>query len=444
MKRTGRMSDIEQQGRATGGRATGTSGSPILSRRNIAVVVAIAVLVTWPLVWPAPWPYAAVACLCLVMVVLSAKKSDAEKLADRAETGAAAWPDSAMKAAVNAVPQPAIILDARGVVRFVNDGAAETFPAARTGDPFTLSFRAPRIGEAVRHFPQAEVVEFEHRDNAQSRIFAVCFNPVRLPGNASTFMLALFEDRTERLVIDRMRSDFIANASHELRTPLASVSGFIETLLGPARNDPVASERFLHIMQEQAARMRRLIDDLLALSRAEMKSHRRPKDIVDLVMAARYVRDALDPVARDLGVSLEVDLPAAPVEVLGERDDLVQVLENLVENAIKYGAAGKRVLIAVAPHSPESRFATVKVRDWGPGIASEHQPRLTERFYRVDAEVSRQNKGTGLGLAIAKHILTRHGGRLNVESKPGSGATFTISLPARETNKDEVLQAVSA
>jgi two-component system phosphate regulon sensor histidine kinase PhoR len=232
---------------------------------------------------------------------------------------------------------------------------------------------------------------------------------------------------SERKSADRVRVDFVANASHELRTPLASLAGFIETLQGPARDDTVARDRFLGIMREQAERMSRLVNDLLSLSRIEMKAHVRPSDNVDLVAVVRHVVDALEPLARDLGVTIKTETPASTVRVVGDGDELTQVFENLIENACKYGQSGKRVVVMVAVG--EGGAPTVSVRDFGPGIPAEHQPRLTERFYRVDLEDSRRHRGTGLGLAIVKHILARHQARMTVESKLGEGATFTVSFP---------------
>ena len=224
-----------------------------------------------------------------------------------------------------------------------------------------------------------------------------------------------------------MRADFVANVSHELRTPLAALTGFIETLQGPARDDPAARERFLGIMQAQAWRMARLIDDLLSLSRIELRAHQRPDTPVDLVPIVRQVADGLQTLARDRDVAVEITAPAEPLMVPGDRDELTRLFENLIENGLKYGASGKRVEIAIAPDGKGE--ARVSVRDHGPGIAAEHLPRLTERFYRADVGESRAQGGTGLGLALVKHILNRHHGRLSIDSKVGEGATFTVRLP---------------
>jgi two-component system phosphate regulon sensor histidine kinase PhoR len=184
-------------------------------------------------------------------------------------------------------------------------------------------------------------------------------------------------------------------------------------------------------MQAQAWRMARLIDDLLSLSRIELRAHLHPDTPVDLVPIVRQVADALQTLARDREVAIEVKAPSEPLIVLGDRDELIRLFENLVENGLKYGASGKRVDITLArAQSPEGKpEARVSVRDYGPGIASEHLPRLTERFYRVDVVESRAQGGTGLGLALVKHILNRHQGRLSVDSRPGEGATFLVRLP---------------
>jgi two-component system phosphate regulon sensor histidine kinase PhoR len=243
-----------------------------------------------------------------------------------------------------------------------------------------------------------------------------------------------FHDLTPLRRVEEMRADFVANASHELRTPLAALSGFIETLQGPAKNDSVAREKFLAIMQAQANRMARLIDDLLSLSRIELNAHLRPDKEVDLLGIVRQVVDGLQMLARDREVEVKIVAPASGMRVRGDRDELLRVFENLVENAFKYAASGKRIEITFA-HAETvagAREARVAVRDFGPGIAPEHLPRLTERFYRVDVAESRALGGTGLGLALVKHILNRHGGRLTVESTLGQGATFSVVLPLAE------------
>ncbi len=343
-----------------------------------------------------------------------------------------------MKATVEAFPKAAFLLDATGTVRYANRHAAGLFPQTRPGDPFILTFRRPEFPEALEIAGAGQSTTIEFRETGETSItYEVTIGPLASPGGAVNFLLVTFDDVSDRLAVARMRSDFVANASHELRTPLASLTGFIETLLGSARNDPVASEKFLHVMLDQARRMRRLIDDLLSLSRAEMRAHSRPTERVDLAGVLRYVGDAMQPLAGEHSVKLSVEAPQEPIDVIGDRDELVQLVQNLIENAIRYGASGARVDAALTLPPGPHQLAVISVKDYGPGIPAEHIPRLTERFYRVDVGASREMKGTGLGLAIVKHILTRHRGRLEIESRPGEGARFTALIPLASPPDEE-------
>jgi two-component system phosphate regulon sensor histidine kinase PhoR len=247
---------------------------------------------------------------------------------------------------------------------------------------------------------------------------------------APGLIVLTLRDLTEAWRLERMRTDFVANASHELRTPLASLLGFIETLQGPARDDARARARFLDVMRDQAARMARLIDDLLSLSRVERSVHIRPTDVVDLSTLVAHIAETLTPLAVAGGA--EIALTLEPATVTGDRDELARMAENLIENALKYGApdhGGARVEVAVAR---VGREAVLSVRDHGPGVAPEHLPRLTERFYRVDPGASRAKGGTGLGLALVKHVVARHGGRLSIASEPGQGAVFRVAIPVTD------------
>jgi two-component system phosphate regulon sensor histidine kinase PhoR len=340
-----------------------------------------------------------------------------------------------LEAVVAGLPDPVIALDRSGRVLALNERARSLAPALRQGEPVSLALRMPELIEAIgRAYARGEEQRVEYSERVPlDRWFETIVTPVKREPNLSKpdLVLMVFHDLTPLRRAEEMRADFVANASHELRTPLAALSGFIETLQGSAREDAKARERFLAIMREQAQRMARLIDDLLSLSRIELNAHRRPDTLVDLVPIVRQVADGLETLARGRGVTVHVEAVNA-LTVPGDRDELVRVFENLVENALKYGAAGKRVDITLrqaisAEGEPEAR---VGVRDYGPGIAPEHLPRLTERFYRVDVSESRAQGGTGLGLALVKHILNRHRGRLSIESTPGAGATFIVHLPA--------------
>ena len=339
-----------------------------------------------------------------------------------------------LRAVVAGLPDPVIALDREGRVLALNERARALAPALRQGEPVSLALRMPELIEAIgRASARGEEQRVQYSERGPlDRWFETIVVPVkRDPGlSQPDLVLLTFHDLTPLRRVEEMRADFVANASHELRTPLAALSGFIETLQGSARDDAKARQRFLAIMQEQAKRMARLIDDLLSLSRIELNSHRRPDTPVDMVPIVRQVVDSLETLAADRGVTVDVAAEDA-LMVLGDHDELMRIFENLVENALKYGASGERVDIALNPGTsidgePE---AQVSVRDYGPGIAPEHLPRLTERFYRVDVTESRAQGGTGLGLALVKHILNRHRGRLTIESSPGAGATFTVHLP---------------
>ncbi len=336
-----------------------------------------------------------------------------------------------LDAAVSGMPDPVVVLDQDGRVLAFNTEAIAIAPALRRGEPASIALRMPELVDAIRSaILTGKVQRIEFSSRLPSARFSEAFiSPAGLTGGGTrTGVVAItVHDLTPIRRVEEMRADFVANVSHELRTPLAALTGFIETLQGPARDDPAARERFLDIMQAQAWRMARLIDDLLSLSRIELRAHQRPDTPVDLVPIVRLVADGLQTLARDRDVAVEITAPAEPLMVPGDRDELTRLFENLIENGLKYGASGKRVEIAIAPDGKGE--ARVSVRDHGPGIAAEHLPRLTERFYRADVGESRAQGGTGLGLALVKHILNRHHGRLSIDSKVGEGATFTVRLP---------------
>ena len=292
---------------------------------------------------------------------------------------------------------------------------------------------------------------------AQTRHWRALTRPLPSP-DLDPLAMVVLRDETDVRRMELMRVDFLANASHELKTPLASLSGFIETLKGHARDDPRARDKFLDIMAAQADRMSRLVSDLLSLSRIELNEHIPPAGRVDLARAAADVVDAVSVLAAERGVVIRLEDREIRAPVHGDRDEILQVVQNLVDNAVKYSPASGSVEIAIrpditldegsAPWSGENRgagatrlplvtpdretgqrYAAVTVRDHGPGLAREHLPRLTERFYRVEGQKSGERQGTGLGLAIVKHIVNRHRGGLTVESAPGQGAAFTAYFP---------------
>jgi len=352
----------------------------------------------------------------------------------------------ALIAAVDVMPQACMLLDLKGQLITQNAFAARLTTPVPKGEHVSHALRAPdvlqAINEAARERQAKKVSYFELvpvRRWLEAHVLPVMpdFAPEDAASGAGPgYLLLLLTDLTEHQRLERMRADFVANASHELRTPLASILGFIETLQGPAQDDPAAQKQFLDVMLGQAQRMSRLINDLMSLSRIELNAHVFPDTPVELRGVIGHVVDALGVVAREANVTLDIHCDAADgYMVLGEADELTRVFENLIENAIKYGAAGGRVDITLermveAGEGDEDGQIVALVRDHGEGIPPEHLPRLTERFYRVDVAHSREKGGTGLGLAIVKHIINRHRGTLAIDSRPGEGATFTVRLAA--------------
>ncbi|MCC0805481.1 PAS domain-containing protein [Methylobacterium sp. W2] len=340
------------------------------------------------------------------------------------------------------IPDPVILVDRRSVVIEVNPAARTLLPALKLKHPLSFALRAPDVLDGIEEVLRtgAPLKTLYTTRVPTERAFEVQIGALPMPdgpGGGQPNVVLFLRDLTAARRLEAMRVDFVANASHELRTPLASLLGFIETLQGPAKADAPAREKFLGIMKTQAQRMTRLIDDLLSLSRIELREHVPPTQVVDLGQIARQMVDVQGPLARERGVSVALDAPDAAYPVLGERDELARVVENLVENAVKYG--GGNVVVGLErtlrPASGKPQIA-LSVRDDGPGIAPEHIPRLTERFYRVDVASSRQKGGTGLGLAIVKHIVNRHRGKLVIESEPNRGTTVRALLPERQASDD--------
>ena len=340
-------------------------------------------------------------------------------------------------------------------VVLANKAARDLLRIQREGALLVSVLRDPAVLEAIDEAlfgGMARATDYAAA-GAQPRHWRALIRPLPAPEDAPLALVVL-RDETDVRRMELMRVDFLANASHELKTPLASLSGFIETLKGPARDDERARDRFLDIMAAQTERMGRLVSDLLSLSRIELNEHIPPAGRVDLARATRDVIDALSVLTHDRKVSVTVEDGEQAADVIGDRDEIVQVVQNLIDNAIKYSSADGVVAVslhrgltldqATAAWMPgaqrlplltpdrgagEGRFVAVTVRDHGPGMAREVLPRLTERFYRVEGQKSGAREGTGLGLAIVKHIVNRHRGGMTVESTPGQGAAFTAYFP---------------
>ena len=335
------------------------------------------------------------------------------------------------EAILERLPDPLIVLAADRSVRRANTAARAAF-----GSDMPAVLRHPDLRGAIdRAFGSGvtETADVTLPVPVPREVHAavVPMDPPLADGGRAMVVLS---DRTHERAVERMRVDFVANVSHELRTPLASLIGFIDTLRGPAADDLVAQQRFLGIMSEQAGRMNRLIDDLLSLSRIELIEHQPPSEVTDIAGLVPRLAEAFEPRIAERSVSLDVRIADAVPAVVGDSDQLAQVVQNLLDNAMKYGREGGTVRVEVAVAAPGARWpmrpgVVVTVSDQGSGIPRAHLPRLTERFYRVDTGRSRAAGGTGLGLAIVKHIVNRHRGQLAIESEEGVGTTVSVWLP---------------
>lgn len=356
------------------------------------------------------------------------------------------------------LPDPVLMLDSdRQIVRD-NTASRELLGGDLVGRNLAAVLRNPAVLDAVDSLLNGEAdtadVEFDFQVPVV-RYFNVRLARVAPSENQPIAVVIGLHDITEMKRADQMRSDFVANASHELRTPLSVLLGCIQTLRGSARNDPEAQEEFIGMMEGHAERMARLVDDLLSLSRIEMNEHEVPGDIIEIEEVVTRTIGALAPKAEALGMTLKTDFDeTAEKKVQGDEDELHMALQNLIDNALKYGAEGSTVTITTRSATEnhlsqlprDTEYLALSIRDQGEGIAAEHLPRLTERFYRVDSARSRQLGGTGLGLAIVKHVVNRHRGHLHIASVVGEGSVFTIVLPisTHETEAPEGPIAVAA
>ena len=336
---------------------------------------------------------------------------------------------------LQSISAPILLIGPDQRVSIQNDAMTQLLRLDFTGRNYVTALRQPAIIgaiDAAMKEQSQKTARYVVRTDGVDQTFQVSV----VPQNAH--LLVIFEDQTAAQVTDALRRDFVANVSHELRTPLTALLGFIETLQGPARNDPKAQERFLGIMAVEADRLRRLVDDLLSLSRVEETERSRPTTPVALGSIAQQAVDLLGPIANDAGTTLHLDLHRDAGQVPGDDAQLQQVLNNLIENAIKYGATPDGITIKVHAPAYETALRQTAVRmtveDNGQGIPAHHLVRLTERFYRIDDHRDRQMGGTGLGLAIVKHIIQRHRGKLFFESVEGQGTTVNVLLPVEATS----------
>lgn len=339
-----------------------------------------------------------------------------------------------LRRVLDAMPAAMLVADAQSRVIAANDAAERLLGPIPSARPFVTVLRHPEVNAALESvLKDGSRARLSATLGAQDRTVFCEITVTPLLVGGKTAAAVAIEDRSRDEATEHMRRDFVANVSHELRTPLTALTGFIETLRGPARDDAAARDRFLDIMEREAGRMNRLIGDLLSLSRVEQDERRRPVESVDLAALLRNEVATLAPSARRAGVRIEESGTDTPVTVPGDADQLVQVFRNLIENAVKYGGSGGVVRVGLAQIAREPVLrgpcAMVTISDEGEGIDARHLPRLTERFYRVDTHRSREKGGTGLGLAIVKHIVNRHRGRLRIDSARGKGSQFHVLLP---------------
>ncbi|MDE2464105.1 MAG: hypothetical protein KGO02_10370 [Alphaproteobacteria bacterium] len=387
--------------------------------------------------WAGPasaWLSLGLAVLCAVAGALAGRRARLERADSIPEVRLEQNLPVAAREILEHLAVPVLLLDASGRVILANKAMRAVIGLDAQKKPVAAVFRTPSVLEAVertRVSGEPSSIAFTVHVPLERHYEA----HVTRVGQDPPLTALLLHDLTAIRRAEEARADFVANASHELRTPLAAVSGFIETLKGHARDDAEAREKFLDIMSVESGRMRRLIDDLLSLTRIEQNEHVPPSGRVDLESVVRDAAAALTPLAAADEVEIRIEAPAALPQVTGQRDELIQLFQNLIHNAIKYGRRGGHVWLTLSAVAGQSRrgagaMVAVSVRDDGEGIPREAIPRLTERFYRVDVKRSRERGGTGLGLAIVKHIVSRHQGRLSIESQPGQGSNFTVTLPA--------------
>lgn len=356
-------------------------------------------------------------------------------MASNAVAAARAGLDSTdVQAIFAALPLGIIVIGPGESISYINPEAQGIFGLPERDKEPMENLRSRRLLEAIKSVRNSGIPATIELSLSRASEFMLRAHISRLDSRGmprapwhGSVLVALADETMARLADERHR-DFVANASHELKTPLAIVSGVIETLQGPARGDPAGTERFLGRLSVQVHRMTRLIEDLMSLNRIELNERTQPSEPLSLAPFVAEIVDAQRSVAEASDVELRYERPDADLVILGDREDLSQLIANLIDNAVKYGGIGKDVTLALDA-DPAAGMARVSVTDQGPGIQREHIARLTERFYRVDVGRSREKGGTGLGLAICKHIANRHQGRIEIESQLGEGATFTVLLP---------------
>ena len=337
-----------------------------------------------------------------------------------------------VKGLLNILPSPYILIDRNGRLTFINAEAKSIVPDSQIGSHISNVFRSPVFLSAVENAilkDKEKILSFEIETPQFRQLKAHIFfiSSSKIPNSFNDIFIQ-FTDESTHIRSEKIRTDFVANASHELRTPLTSIMGYIETLQGHAKKDVKMQKVFLDLMNKQAGKMERLISDLMSLSRLEIDELKPISSTCSVKEIIEELVNSLKPLSVDNNVSLSFKIPKNFSSVIGDPSQLRQLFSNLIENAIKYSGKKSKVNIYISKEKNKDMFGVV-VEDNGHGIAPEHLSRLTERFYRANSSAEIEKEGTGLGLSIVKHILIRHRGKLQIDSKLGKGSKFIAWLP---------------
>ena len=337
-----------------------------------------------------------------------------------------------VKGLLNILPSPYILIDRNGRLTFINAEAKSIVPDSQIGSHISNVFRSPVFLSAVENAilkDKEKILSFEIETPQFRQLKAHIFfiSSSKIPNSFNDIFIQ-FTDESTHIRSEKIRTDFVANASHELRTPLTSIMGYIETLQGHAKKDVKMQKVFLDLMNKQAGKMERLISDLMSLSRLEIDELKPISSTCSVKEIIEELVNSLKPLSLDNNVSLSFKIPKNFSSVIGDPSQLRQLFSNLIENAIKYSGKKSKVNIYISKEKNKDMFGVV-VEDNGHGIAPEHLSRLTERFYRANSSAEIEKEGTGLGLSIVKHILIRHRGKLQIDSKLGKGSKFIAWLP---------------
>lgn len=321
--------------------------------------------------------------------------------------------------------QPMVIVDSSFVIRSSNQAFKNFCGGNPDGQPIAISLRSPDIDSAIESINAKNVfrsVEFSIFQSVEKYLLAQLFTIK----HKSKFVLLSITDISDLKAADKLKTNFVSNVSHELRTPLASILGFIETIEGPAKNDEKKKHEFFLTIKSEAERMHRLVNDLLSLSRVEESQFQLPNEKIDLITCVESALDAIGVIADKKKIVISFEKPSNPIYIRGNMDQVIEVFENLLDNAVAYSSDGSKISLK---YETLAEYEKISVCDEGIGIATDDLTRVTERFYRTQQSVKLRKNSSGLGLAIVKHIISRHEGNFEISSALGQGSEFSVSLP---------------